>query len=155
MRSFHIFYWLSADSPLWISLIRITSNNYVMLQLWSEYHNFLVKLARFHIVSRRQVAGQKVAYHRCLKEVVLDRKLETAKCIISAVELAIALYRLVRLTDNSTFQNLGFDFCENLADKFCQIPSYFWWFTPGEFLVNLLQLCMLLTKQPALPTGKW
>lgn len=67
-----------------------------------------------------------MAYHRCLKEVVLDRKLETAKCIISAVELAIALYRLVRLTDNSTFQNLGFDFCENLADKFCQIPSYFW-----------------------------
>lgn len=44
----------------------------------------------------------------------------------NALELASALYRLVRLTDNSILQNLGFDFCENITDKLCQIPSYFW-----------------------------
>lgn len=53
------------------------------------------------------------------------QKICNCKCIISGLELAIALYGLVRLTDSSILQNLGFDFCENLADKICQFHLIF------------------------------
>jgi len=40
---------LSTDSPVGISLAHTASNNYVMLQLCTEFHNLLLTLAHFHI----------------------------------------------------------------------------------------------------------
>lgn len=57
-----------------------------MLQLCTEFHNLLVKIGPcFPIIFMRSVASQKVALHRCLKE-VLDRSFVPAKCIINAVD---------------------------------------------------------------------